>query len=193
MTRPLRRSRSYGAACLVAYAITVSVTTAHAQPAPPAGEFPAPPASGWTYDATGSLDAVTRQQIAELTDSTWRASHVRLGVALVPDTGAHPIETYSLGLFRAWRMGEDTEGRAALLVIAVQARKNRVEIGTGLHDRLTDDDAQRVLTEVFRPTARASGPGLASLRTLEALRARIECTGAAPSGDDEGISIFGYL
>ncbi len=177
---------------MVFFVLSLAPATALAQDA---AEFPPPPVQGWTYDATGALDATTRRQIDAVTDATWRRAQVRLGVALVSDTGARTVEAYSLGLFRAWRMGEDTGGRGALLVVAVESRKNRIEIGTGLGDRLTDADAQRVLTEVFRPTARASGVGAAALRTLEALRAQVERPPApAPTNHpSEELSFFSYL
>jgi len=191
---PLRRPRT--AALLVAlatFAVTPALTVgvAWAQPAADAAALPPAPSDG-VHDGTGSLDADLRRQIAGLVAATRQQADVRLAVALVPDTGGRSIDAYGDDLFRAWRMG-DARGRGVLLVVAVQARTNRLVVGGGLRDRIGDDVALRILTDVFRPAARAAGPGEATLRTVIAVRARLTRAVAPPAergGDLEGAHVY---
>jgi uncharacterized membrane protein YgcG len=43
-----------------------------------------------------------------------------------------------------------------LLVVAVDTRKNYLEVGSAMFDALPEAERQRILVDVFRATARAS-------------------------------------
>jgi TPM domain len=135
--------------------------------------LPAREGDTWVSDKTGTLDPATRQQLDALIADVWNRAKTRFAVALVRDTGARSIEDYALGLFRQWELGESTDGRGALLVVAIGTRRSRIEVGTVTLATLSDDVRRHVLDDIFRPTARAQGPGLATLRAMEALRDRV--------------------
>jgi uncharacterized membrane protein YgcG len=144
------------------------------------GSLPEGPGGG-VVDPRRTLGPDARGRI-EAAVANVAASHgVRLAVAVVPDTGARTIEDYSLALFRAWRLGEDSGGRGVLLVVAVDTRKNYLEVGSAMFDALPEAERTRILVDVFRATARASDLETAVEATVDALRERITQPLAAPA------------
>ncbi len=152
---------------------------ARAQNAPSA--MPARAGSSWVYDETSTLGEAARRSLDALIDDAWTRANTRLAVALVSDTAPRSVDDYALALFRAWNLGDSTGGRAALFVVAVRARRNRIEAGSETLAVMPEELRRRVLDEVFRPTARSQGVEAATLRTVEALRDRVVSASAAPA------------
>jgi len=65
-------------------------------------------------------------------------SQRQLVVATVPDLQGQEIEDYANRLFRTWKLGDKERNDGALLLIAPNQRKVRVEVGYGLEGILTD-------------------------------------------------------
>ncbi len=157
---------------LVALALGPSLPrVALAQDTPSA--MPARVGTSWVYDGTATLGDSARRSLDALIDDAWTRANTRLAVALVRDTAPRPVDDYALTLFRAWSLGDSTAGRAALLVVAVSARRNHIVAGSETLAAMPEDFRRHVLDDVFRPTARAQGVEAATLRAMEALRDRV--------------------
>lgn len=112
---------------------------------------PVPALTGRVVDATATLSAPERQRIeAKLAD--WEAkSGNQLVVALVPTTQPEPIEAFSLRLAEAWKIGRRGQDNGALLVVAKNDKKLRIEVGYGLEGTLTDVTSRRIIAESIAP------------------------------------------
>lgn len=71
-------------------------------------------------------------------------SQRQLVVATVPDLQGQEIEDYGYRLGRAWGLGDKARNDGAILLVAPNQRKVRIEVGYGLEGILTD-----ALTEVI--------------------------------------------
>lgn len=72
----------------------------------------------------------------------------------VPSLKGVPIEEYALKVVEAWRLGDEKRDDGLLLVIALNDRKMRIEVGYGLEGEIPDAIASRVIREVLQPTFR---------------------------------------
>ena len=110
-----------------------------------------PPLSGRVVDQTGTLGS---NDIASLTQ-TLRDLEARKGsqiaVLIVPTTDGEAIEQFSLRVAEAWKIGRKKIDDGALLVIAKNDRRLRIEVGYGLEGALTDATTKRIIDEDITP------------------------------------------
>ena len=69
----------------------------------------------------------------------------QLAVLVVPTTQPEPIEAYSIRVADAWKIGRKGQDNGALLVVAKNDRKIRIEVGYGLEGALTDATSRRII------------------------------------------------
>jgi uncharacterized protein len=114
-----------------------------------------PPLSGRVVDQTGTLSA---DDIAALTQ-TLKGLELRKGsqvaVLIVPTTAPETIEQYSIRVAEAWKIGRKKIDDGALLVVAKDDQKLRIEVGYGLEGALTDVTSNRIIDEIITPKFRS--------------------------------------
>lgn len=113
-----------------------------------------PPLTGRVVDQTATL---TSDQIAAL-DSTLQAFEQRKGsqiaVLIVPTTEPETIEQFSIRVAEAWKIGRKKIDDGAILVVAKDDRRLRIEVGYGLEGALTDVTSKRIIDEIITPKFR---------------------------------------
>lgn len=113
-----------------------------------------PPLTGRVVDQTGTL---TSEQISTL-DSTLQAFEQRKGsqiaVLIVPTTEPETIEQFSIRVAEAWKIGRKKVDDGAILVVAKDDRRLRIEVGYGLEGALTDVTSKRIIDEIITPKFR---------------------------------------
>jgi uncharacterized protein len=113
-----------------------------------------PALTGRVVDQTGTL---TSGDIASLTQ-TLKNLELRKGsqvaVLIVPTTQPETIEQFSIRAADAWKIGRRKIDDGALLVIAKNDRKLRIEVGYGIEGALTDVTSRRIIDEVITPKFR---------------------------------------
>ena len=118
-----------------------------------------PPLTGRVVDKTATLSS---SDIASL-DQTLKDFEARKGsqvaVLIVPTTQPETIEQYSIRVAEAWKIGRKKIDDGAILVVAKDDRKLRIEVGYGLEGALTDVTAKRIIDEVITPKFRNSDFG----------------------------------
>jgi uncharacterized protein len=123
-------------------------------------------------DAAGVVPDETEERVnAALLDYQRRTDN-QIAVALVKTLGEATIEDYSEDLFDAWGVGEKGKDNGALLVIAMEERRIRIEVGFGLEGDLTDLESGRIIREHISPRMTAGDVGAAvQTGTIEIRRA----------------------
>jgi uncharacterized protein len=114
-----------------------------------------PPLTGRVVDRTGTLSdsdvASLTQRLKDL--ETRKGSQV--AVLIVPTTAPETIEQYSIRVAEAWKIGRRKIDDGALLVIAKDDHKLRIEVGYGLEGALTDITSKRIIDEAITPRFRS--------------------------------------
>jgi uncharacterized protein len=120
-----------------------------------AAEVAVPPLSGRVVDQTATLGS---DEIASL-DRTLKDFGARKGsqiaVLIVPSTEGEPIEQYSIRVAEAWKIGRKKIDDGAILVVAKNDRRLRIEVGYGLEGALNDVTAKRIIDEIITPKFRS--------------------------------------
>lgn len=111
-----------------------------------------PQPTGYANDFTNTLSSDTIERIDSLGRSLEQATGgAQAVVAVVPDMGGLSVEEYATYLFREWRIGSAEDNDGVLLLIAMQERKARIEVGYGLEGAIPDGKAGRILDESLTP------------------------------------------
>jgi uncharacterized protein len=114
-----------------------------------AQQFPA--LSGRVVDTANILSDGEESQLTTKLANLEMQSGRQLVVATVPDLGGYPIEDYGYKLGRAWQIGEKSKNNGALLIVAPNDRKLRVEVGYGLEPILTDGLSSVIINTLIVP------------------------------------------
>ena len=113
-----------------------------------------PPLTGRVVDLTGMLSSdQIAAQTQRLKDLEKRKGS-QVAVLIVPTTQPETIEQYSIRVAEAWKIGRRKIDDGALLVVAKDDHKLRIEVGYGLEGALTDVTARRIIDEVIVPQFR---------------------------------------
>jgi uncharacterized protein len=78
----------------------------------------------------------------------------QIAVLIVPSTQPEAIEQYSMRVAEAWKLGRKGIDDGAILVVAMQDRTMRIEVGYGLEGALNDATCKRIISEVITPEFR---------------------------------------
>jgi uncharacterized protein len=104
----------------------------------------------WVNDEAGVIDASHEQLIVSELEQLKADTGAEVAVATVSTTAHVPIEEYSINLAHNV-LGEKGKDNGLLILVAVDDRKWRIEIGYGLEPYITDALAGRIGREVMVP------------------------------------------
>lgn len=113
-----------------------------------------PALTGRVVDNAGIIDSATETDLTARLQAFEEKSSDQIVVATVPDLGGEAIEPYANRLFRAWGLGQAGEDNGILLLVAVDDRKMRIEVGYGLEGTLTDLHSKLIIENTMVPAFR---------------------------------------
>lgn len=142
----------------------------------PAAQAAVPKNDGWVTDLAGFLTPRQEQSLEMLMESYRQGSGNEITLLTVPNLGGESLEQLSLEVARQWGLGQKDKNNGALLLIARDDRKIRIEVGRGLEGNVTDSISGRIIRDVIAPEFKQG-------RYYEGIRAGIEALHAAAGGD----------
>lgn len=80
---------------------------------------------------------------------------MQLGIAVIDSLDGEPIENLSNKIAKKWQIGYEDSNRGALLLIAINDRKFRIETSNNIHDELTNEDIKHILNSTLSDMRRA--------------------------------------
>ncbi|MCK1642282.1 TPM domain-containing protein [Bradyrhizobium sp. 157] len=110
-----------------------------------------PPLSGRVVDQTGTLTAGDIAALTQRLKDLETRKGSQIAVLIVPTTDGEAIEQFALRVAEAWKIGRKKIDDGALLVIAKNDRRLRIEVGYGLEGALTDATTRRIIDEDITP------------------------------------------
>jgi uncharacterized protein len=117
--------------------------------------FDIPARTGWVVDQTGVLTRATAGNLNQRLEQLQSRGGAQLQVVIVSTLGGEPIESAALKIAEAYRLGHAGKDNGALLLVALQDREMRIEVGRGLEGALPDALAGRIIRRVITPEFKA--------------------------------------
>ena len=118
-----------------------------------AQNFPA--LTGRVVDAANVLSPITSADLERKLTTLEEKSGIQLVVATVPSLGGQEVEPYANALFRTWKLGEAKKNNGALLLVAPNERRVRIEVGYGLEGTMTDAVSSVIIRNAIAPRFKA--------------------------------------
>lgn len=114
---------------------------------------PKPTAAAGIYvqDYAQVLSAEDKRRLLSIGQELDDKTTAQLAVVTVKTLDGHPIEDYALSILREWGIGSKEKNNGALIVVAVQDRRSRIEVGYGLEGLLTDGLTGRIQDQAMIP------------------------------------------
>ncbi|SFE38042.1 uncharacterized protein SAMN04487869_10717 [Marinobacter sp. DSM 26671] len=113
-----------------------------------------PELTGRVVDRAEMLPPQVEARLSQMLQAHEQASTEQVVVVTVPNLQGYPIEDYGYQLGRHWGIGQEGEDNGALLIVAEEERKIRIEVGYGLEGRLTDADSSVIINRIITPAFR---------------------------------------
>ena len=110
-----------------------------------------PPLSGRVVDQTATLSAGDIDTLTQRLKDLERRKGSQVAVLIVPTTQPASIEQFAIRVAEAWKIGRRKIDDGALLVVAKNDHKLRIEVGYGLEGALPDVTARRIIDEIIVP------------------------------------------
>lgn len=114
-----------------------------------------PKLTGRVVDNANILAPATEQQLTQKLQTLEQQTTRQVVVVTLPSLQGYEIEEYGYQLGRTWRIGRKGEDNGALLIVAPNERKVRIEVGYGLEPVLTDALSSVILQQQVLPRFRA--------------------------------------
>ena len=110
-----------------------------------------PVLSGRIVDEANILSAYDRAEIETTLKQLDAKATDQLVVVTVKSLQGYPIEDYGYQLGRFWKIGQAGTNNGALLIVAPNDRKVRIEVGRGLEPILTDTMTKIIIDNAILP------------------------------------------
>lgn len=118
-----------------------------------------PNLKGPVNDLAGVLSYDKKAEIENFLFGIEKKSDVQIVVLTIPSLEGENLEEYSLRVAETWQLGSKEKDSGVLLLVAVNDRKMRIEVGYGLEANLTDAAAGRIIRNIIAPKFKSKNFG----------------------------------
>lgn len=154
-----------------------------------------PKLNGYVNDLAGVISPGTELKIESFLRGFESSDSTQLVILTIETLEGESLEEYSLRVAETWKVGQKGKDNGALLLIAKQDRKMRIEVGYGLEGRLTDLLAGRIIDNEIKPRFQAGDfdGGVIAGVTAMAEAVRGEYLGTGSTGQKKKRNPWGSL
>ncbi|NBV10881.1 MAG: TPM domain-containing protein [Chitinophagia bacterium] len=106
-------------------------------------------------DVAGVLTPEQKQALENKLVAIDDSSSNQIAVVIIPSLDGYPKEEYATKLFRDWGIGNKKTNNGVLLLIAINDRQIRIEVGYGLEGAIPDITALNIIDNDIKPAFKA--------------------------------------
>ncbi len=129
---------------LLAFLLLLTAATA-------AAEVAVPPLTARVVDQVGVLQPDQQAALASRLAAFEQAKGSQIAVLIVPTTQPESIEQFGIRVADQWKLGREGIDDGLLILLAMEDRSMRIEVGYGLEGVIPDAIAKRVIAEIMTP------------------------------------------
>lgn len=144
----MRKGGAWALATALLLFLAFLASSAHAQPT-------FPKLTGRVVDAANILPPEVETRLDQKLAALETQSQRQLVVVTLPSLQGYEISDYGYQLGRAWGIGGKERNDGALLIVAPDERKLRIEVGYGLEGVLTDGLSSLIINQAIVPRFKA--------------------------------------
>lgn len=116
------------------------------------GQRKIPPFEGvWVQDEAGVLSPQVKSQLEQALKNHRDSTSTQIAVYVIKSLEGEDVNDYSYKVAKEWKLGQESKDNGVLLLIAVEDRKLKIEVGLGLEGALTDLESKHITRNVIVP------------------------------------------
>jgi uncharacterized protein len=112
---------------------------------------PKPEPAIFVNDYVGVLSPQENNDLENKLKDFDKTTSNQFAIVILPSLEGKQIEVIANQWFKTWGIGQKDKNNGVLVLIAIQDRKMRIEVGYGLNDIITDERAKYVITNYLQP------------------------------------------
>lgn len=112
---------------------------------------PVPPLKERVTDLAGLLGPADRSALEDRLKAIEDSTGSQVAILTVRTTQPEPIEAYAIRVADSWKLGRKDIDDGALILVAADDRRMRIEVGRGLEGAIPDAIAKRIIAERMGP------------------------------------------
>lgn len=122
-------------------------------------KFPSPTNLKYINDYAEVLNEDTKGYLVSVGKELEDKTSAQAVVVIIKSLEGRDIESYANGLFRNWGIGQADKDNGLLILVAIDDRRWKVEVGRGLEGAVTDIYSARVMERLVEPSFREGDYG----------------------------------
>lgn len=140
------------------------------------------PASGFVNDFANVLTSVQKDSLeARLFDHQNKTGN-QISILIIKSLAQEQLEDFAIQTFEEWKIGEKGKDNGLLLLLVVEDRKIRIEVGYGLEPNLNDSQAGEIIRNIIQPELQKSDYYNGLLKGVEAIEQKISQSDSGSGG-----------
>jgi uncharacterized protein len=147
-------------------------------------------------DFAGILTAAQKESLEQRCRAVREATGAQLAVVTLKSLEGGQVDDFAVRLFKQWGIGQKDKQNGVLLLVAIEDRKARIEVGYGLEPILPDALAGRILNEQLFPAFKRQQYAAGLEAAVQRIAEIIEKNEPAPANvrrPDQRLGIFGAV
>ncbi len=113
-----------------------------------------PSLTGPVVDQANILQVEDREKLETYIRNAYAQTGVQVAVLTITSLEGGSLEDYSMQVADAWKLGNEKDDKGALLLVSLNDRAVRIEVGYGLEGLLTDAKSGLIIRNVIIPNFR---------------------------------------
>lgn len=118
-----------------------------------------PALTDYVVDNANIISSSEKQELVSYLASLEESTGIQIAVLTIPSLEGESLEQFSMRVVEQWQLGQAKEDNGALLLVALNERKIRIEVGYGLEGKLTDTKCGLIIRNVIAPKFQSGNYG----------------------------------
>lgn len=110
--------------------------------------------TGYVTDGANLFSSQEKNELETKISAFEKETSNEIAIVSIPSLQGDTIENFAVRLFEDWGIGKKEKDNGVLVLISLEDRKMRIEVGYGLEGALTDAQSFWIIDEVMKPAFR---------------------------------------
>ncbi|HPX26829.1 MAG TPA: TPM domain-containing protein [Treponemataceae bacterium] len=128
-----------------------------------------PSMNGPVNDKAGILRTSEENELTTFLNSVNNQTTVQIAVLTIPSLEGESLESYSMRVAESWKLGQKDTDNGVLLLVALEERKIRIEVGYGLEGKLTDAKSGLIIRNIIAPSFQSGRYGQGIIEAVKTI------------------------
>jgi uncharacterized protein len=128
-----------------------------------------PELKGYVNDYASVLSSSEEREISALLSNLEKSTSAQVALLTVQNLQGYPLESFSLKAAEEWALGQEDRDNGILVLLAMEEKKVRIEVGYGLEGSVTDIKSGYIIRNIILPEFRKGQFGAGLYKGVEAI------------------------